>query len=195
MIGALQDWHVWLLGPLGLGWADWWQLFLHFLSLSLLAVGGAITTAPEMQRYIVGQRSWLSDADFTASIALAQAAPGPNVLFVAVIGWKVGGAAGILATLFGTLLPSSLLTLRAARFVRVNSSSRGLRAFNAGMAPLTLGLLAATSWVLLQPAWKVAPVSSALAALASALFMLCTRYSPLWPVAAGALLGAMGWLG
>ena len=193
--GAMLDWHAWLLGPLALSWADWWQLFLRFLSLSLLAVGGAITTAPEMQRYVVGQRGWLSDADFTASIALAQAAPGPNVLFVAVIGWNVGGAAGVLVTLCGTLLPSSLLTLKAARLVRVHGTARPLRAFNAGMAPLTLGLLAATSWVLLQPAWNAAPASSALAMLATVVFMLCTKLSPLWPVAAGAVLGAMGWLG
>jgi chromate transporter len=192
---ALLDWHWWLLGPAGLGFADWWQLFVRFLALSLLSVGGAITTAPEMQRYIVGQRGWLSDADFTASVAVAQAAPGPNVLFVAVIGWNVGGAAGVLATLVGTLLPSSLLTLKASRFVRLHHSSRGLRAFNAGMTPLTLGLLAATSWVLLRPAVDAAPLASALLVGGTLLFMLRTRRSPLWPVAMGALLGALGWIG
>jgi len=194
-LSALLDWHWWLLGPVGLGWADWWQLFLRFLGLSLLSVGGAITTAPEMQRYIVGQRGWLTDADFTASVAVAQAAPGPNVLFVAVIGWNVGGAAGVLATLVGTLLPSSLLTLRAARFVRVHRTSRGLGAFNTGMTPITLGLLAATSWVLLQPAVNVAPLASALLVAGTLVFMLRTRFSPLWPVAAGAVLGAFGLLG
>ncbi|HMS04436.1 MAG TPA: chromate transporter, partial [Burkholderiaceae bacterium] len=66
-----------------LGAADWLTLFTHFLSLSLLAVGGAITTAPDMHRYLVGSQHWLSDAQFNASIAIAQAAPGPNVLFVA----------------------------------------------------------------------------------------------------------------
>ena len=72
----------------------WWSLVVHFASLSLLAVGGAITTAPDMHRYLVGQQGWLSDAQFTSSIALSQAAPGPNVLFVALLGWNVGLNAG-----------------------------------------------------------------------------------------------------
>ena len=60
-------------------------LFGHFLLLSLLAVGGAITTAPDMHRYLVAEHGWISDAQFTTSVALAQAAPGPNLLFVAVL--------------------------------------------------------------------------------------------------------------
>ena len=75
-------------------WSDWFTLFLHFLSLSLLSIGGAITTVPDMHRFLVGEKSWLSDNQFTGSIALAQAAPGPNVLFVAVLGWNIGMNAG-----------------------------------------------------------------------------------------------------
>ena len=74
---------------------NWLDLFLHFASLSLLAVGGAITTAPDMHRYLVSEQGWLSEAQFTSSIALSQAAPGPNVLFVALLGWNLGlNAAG-----------------------------------------------------------------------------------------------------
>ena len=76
--------------------ADLLGLFGHFLLLSLLAVGGAITTAPDMHRYVVAEHGWISGAQFTSSIALAQAAPGPNVLFVAVIGWNVAGPLGAL---------------------------------------------------------------------------------------------------
>ena len=69
---------------------EWLPLFQHFASVSLLAIGGAITTTSEMHRYLVDQRAWLTDAQFTSSIGLAQAAPGPNVLFVALLGWQVG---------------------------------------------------------------------------------------------------------
>jgi chromate transporter len=78
--------------------ADWLSLFIHYLSLSLLSVGGAITTAPDMHRYLVDQQGWLTDPQFSASIAIAQAAPGPNVLFVALLGWNVGLNAGGLPT-------------------------------------------------------------------------------------------------
>lgn len=184
--------HDLLLGPGALPAAAWLSLFTHFLALSLLAVGGAITTAPDMQRFVVGEQGWLSDAQFTASVALAQAAPGPNVLFVAVVGFNVGGLAGVLATMAGTLLPSTTLALAATRWGARNAHSRALRSFTTGMAPLTIGLLVATSWVLLGPTrteW-----SSAVLVAATLVFMLRTPFSPLWPLAAGAVAGVLGWV-
>lgn len=181
-----------LVGSLALSAGDWLLLFTHFAMLSLLAVGGAITTAPDMQRLVVREHGWLSDAQFTGSVALAQAAPGPNVLFVAVIGFNIGGLAGVFATLAGTLLPSSLLAYAVTRWGERNRESRVLRAFTTGMAPLTLGLLAATGWILLaptHPSWGTAVLVACTIA-----FMLRTPYSPLWPIAVGAVAGVMGWV-
>jgi chromate transporter len=184
---------IWLIGSHALGAADWLSLFTHFLMLSLLAVGGAITTVPDMQRFVVGEAGWLSDAQFTACIALAQAAPGPNVLFVAVIGFNVGGLAGVLATMAGTLLPSTTLALIVTRWGDRNRESRGLRAFTTGMAPLTIGLLLSTGWILLEPT-RVHWVNAGVLVACTLVLMLRTRLSALWPICAGALAGVMGWV-
>lgn len=169
------------------------SLFLHFGMLSLLAIGGAITTAPDMQRYVVGERAWLTDAQFTSSVAIAQAAPGPNVLFVAVVGWNIAGLAGVAATLAGSLLPSTTLALAASRYGNRNRESRVMRAFSTGMAPLTLGLLLATGWVL------TAPVRDSWGAMLlvpfTVLMLVKTTISPIWLVAVGAVVGALGWAG
>jgi chromate transporter len=168
------------------------QLFVHFAMLSLLAVGGAMTIAPDMHRYVVTQQGWLTDAQFAGSVALAQAAPGPNVMFVAVLGFNVAGLPGALATLVGTLLPSSLLALTVARWGRKNERSRSLRAFNTGMAPLTIGLLLATGWVLLRPSGG--HLGALVLAAAAVLVTLTTKLSPVWLIALGALAGVMGWV-
>ena len=52
---------------------DWLGLFGHFLLLSLLAIGGAITVVPDMHRVMVEQMGLLTDAQFNSSIAIAQA--------------------------------------------------------------------------------------------------------------------------
>ena len=182
-----------LIGSSGLGAADWLGLFVHFLALSLLAVGGAITTVPDMQRYVVREHGWITDAQFTASVALAQAAPGPNVLFVAVIGFNVGGLAGVLATMAGTLLPSTTLALVATRWGDRNRGSRGMKAFTAGLAPITLGLLLSTGWILLEPTRHHALNVAVLVGL-TLLLMLRTKLSPLWPICAGAVAGMLGWV-
>ena len=177
-------------GGHGLGWAELGQLFLHFTLLSVLAVGGAITTAPDMQRYLVQERGWISDLQFNASVALAQAAPGPNILFVALLGWNTAGAAGLLATMAGILLPSTLVAIAAGRYRHRRAETIGVRAFTAGLTPLTLGLLASTGWVLTQPTrgqWGGAAL-----VLLTVAAMVRTRISPMWLIGLGALVGMFG---
>jgi chromate transporter len=166
-------------------------LFGHFLMLSFLAVGGAITTTPEMHRYLVLEHHWMTDAQFTASVAIAQAAPGPNVLFVAVMGLNVGGAMGALATMAGILIPSTALSLWATRWGASRRETRGVRAFTAGLAPLTIGLLLATGWLLAAPA--AAHPGAILLVAATVAAMVRTKLSPMWAVGIGAIVGALGW--
>ena len=180
-----------MIGTVALSAADWLGLFGQFLLLSMLAVGGAITTTPDMHRYVVVEHGWLTDAQFTSSIAIAQAAPGPNILFVAVIGWNVAGPAGAAATMLGILIPSTTLALAATRWGARRRDSRGVRAFTAGMAPITLGLLLATGWVLTEPS-RSSPVAVALIVV-SVLALVRWRLSPMWLMALGAVIGALGW--
>jgi chromate transporter len=175
---------------------DLWGLFNHFLMLSLLAVGGAITTAPDMHRYLVTEHHWLTDTQFNASIAIAQAAPGPNVLFVAVLGWNTAGTWGAFATMTGMLLPSTVVSLWATRWAAKRRESRGVRAFTSGMAPITLGLIVATGWLLTAP--MQGHVGGLVLVAATVLLTLKTKLSPMWLVAGGALVGTFaagsGWV-
>jgi chromate transporter len=185
---------------IALDWSDWLDLFSHYLMLSLMSVGGAISTTAEMHRYLVEQHHWLTQAQFNESIALAQAAPGPNVLFVALMGWNVGLNAGSMAaallgvatTMLGILLPSTALTYVAAQWGHRNRHLRAVRAFKQGMAPLVIALLLSTSLILgaaggvAQRDWPLW-----LLALVSGLVIWRTRVHLLWVLAAGALLGAL----
>ncbi len=171
---------------------DGWALFAHFLAMSMLAVGGAIAVTPEIHRYLVDERGWIDDAQFTASIALAQAAPGPNLLFVPVLGYAVAGFTGAAVALAGMLIPSTTLALAVTRWGLRRREQRGVRAFVAGMAPITIGMLFSTGGVLTQPIAKL-PVAWVLVAGTIAL-SLRTRLNPVWMIAAGAAVGAAGWL-
>jgi chromate transporter len=186
-----------------IGWADWVQLLAHYLVFSLISVGGAITVLPEMHRLLVVRQHWLSDAQFSASVALAQASPGPNILFVALMGWNVGLNAGstwlalvaAILCLVSVLLPSSVLAVLAARWGHRNRERRAVRAFKQGMSPIVVSLLIATGWILASangdpardwPLWAVTAVS--------ALVVWRTKVHLLWLLALGALLGAAGLL-
>jgi chromate transporter len=173
-----------------LSWSDLGAMVLHFGLLSLLAVGGAISTAPDMHRFIVDEHSWLTDAQFSASVALAQAAPGPNVLFVAVIGWNVAGAIGMLACMIGTLVPSTVLALYATRWGDARRDTMSVRSFTLGMAPVTIGLTAATGWILATPATE--HWSGLIVVAVATLVSFKTKITPVVLIAAGAVIGALG---
>ena len=194
--------------PIALQPLDWLNLFLYYISISLLAVGGAIATAPDMHRFLVERQGWLTDLQFNASIAIAQAAPGPNVLFIALLGWNVGinaggagpagwasGALGMVLSMVGIMLPSTTLTWLATRWGHRNRERRSVRAFKQGMAPIVIGMMLTTAWVLASNHGTVqqAPGLWALSA-ATMLLVWRTRWHLLWWLGAGAFLGAMGWV-
>lgn len=174
----------------GLGWEGIGQLVAHFALLSILSVGGAIATAPDMHRYLVAEQHWLTDTEFAASIAIAQAAPGPNILFVALMGWHAAGLAGAAATMIGIMGPSSMLALTIGRWRERRGDALVVRAFTAGFTPLTLGLLCATAWLLTGPT-RDHPGTIVLVG-ATVVTMTRTKLNPLWLLGAGAGLGAMG---
>ena len=190
---------------------DWLALFNHFLSLSLLAVGGAIILAPDIHRFLVDENQWLTEQQFSSSIALAQSAPGPNVLFVGLMGWNVGlnagaglgggwitvalSALGMLISLLGIMLPSSILTYTTTRWAHKHRDNRGVRAFKLGMAPVVIALLVSTGWLLTAshnepmrdwPLWVLTLVAMGL--------VWRTRIHLLWLIGSGALIGALGWV-
>lgn len=173
-------------------WAPdtWWSLFGHFLALSLMSIGGAITLVPDMHRRLVVDSGLLGDSDFTSAIALAQAAPGPNVLFVALMGWYAGGLGGAVVSMLGIMLPSTTLALSVSRWVSTRRHWLSVQAFQAGMIPVTIGLLLATGWHL-APSAQQQPRGLLLSAVI-AVIVWRTKISLIWLVLAGAVLGALG---
>jgi chromate transporter len=190
------------MNPIVMHAADWFSLFVHYAGLSLLSIGGAISTAPDMHRFLVQEKGWLTDPQFSASIAIAQAAPGPNVLFTGLMGWNVGLNAGglwsallgLVVCLGGIMLPSSVLVYVTAQWSHRNRDRRAVRAFKQGMAPLVIALLFSTGWILATgstgydlrhwPLWAVTVVA--------ALIVWRTKLHLLWLLAGGAVLGYMG---
>lgn len=164
-------------------------LFLHFLSLSVFATGGALALASDMHRYVVDQHGYITHGQFVDSIALAQAAPGPNILFVTVMGWQIAQVPGALATTLGLSLPALVFPVIVSRLSRMAQFERLLKALQRGLGPIALGLMAATVYLLareLSGAW----IGVAIAA-ATLLLIVFTRVPPVIPILAAGALGAV----
>ncbi|MDE1174386.1 MAG: chromate transporter [Parvibaculaceae bacterium] len=166
------------------------NLLTHFGFLSLVAFGGGNAVLPEMHRMVVEQMHWMSDGDFSRLFAVAQAAPGPNVLMVTLIGWKMAGLAGALVATLAMIVPSSVAVFSLSRLWMRYEHTRITRALREGVVPVTLGFIAAGGLLLAKAAdtsWPFFCVT-----VAAALFTYATKYNPLWALGGAALLGIAG---
>ena len=166
------------------------ELFREFAILSFVAFGGATALLPEMHRVVVEQHQWLDETTFTHLYAIAQAAPGPNVLVVTLIGWKVAGLAGALAATLAMCLPMSVLIYMLIDRWESFAGKRWQKAISLGVAPLAVGLVFSGATLIAQSAGLGLAAWGLLAATVVA--NLKTKLHPLWFIGAGALLGLLG---
>lgn len=168
-------------------------IFVQFVILSLLAFGGANAVVPEIHRQSVEVHHWMTDKDFAALFAIAQAAPGPNFLISTLVGWKAAGIPGALVATLAMCAPSCLLTYWIVKaWDRYRETAWGM-AIAGGIAPVTVGLVSSSAYVLVRAAdheWKLAAITAGTAAVA-----YFTKLNPLWCLAAAAGLGFTGLVG
>ena len=167
-----------------------WSLFSLFVVLSLLSVGGANAAIPEMHRVAVDVMGWMSDSQFADMFAIAQMSPGPNVIIVALIGFHVAGLAGAGVAIAAMCGPTCVLAFAVSRTWDRFKGARWRMALQAGLVPVSLGLIGASAFVLARAAdhnGYAFLITAATVAVA-----LATRINPLWVFLAGAGLGYAG---
>ena len=165
------------------------QLGLYFALLSLLTFGGLGPVIPEMQRYIVDVKGWTTPRDFMQLFAVAQTAPGPNVLVTSLIGYRVAGVAGSVVALLALCLPAAAIAWVVSGLWERFRESPWRCVIQRALAPLLVGLMFGAGYTIATPHapdWRLW-----LIALATATGMLTTRLNALYLLAGGAVLGAI----
>ncbi len=161
-----------------------------FAELSFLAIGGASATLPAMERAIVHLHHWMDAQEFVRLYALAQAAPGPNMLAVTLFGDRVAGIPGALVSTLAFLLPAVCLAYGVGHLWLRFREKTWRKVVQAGLVPVTAGLMLAAAFLLVRGAatdWR-APLLSALVLAGT----LGTRWHPLWFLGATAVAGLIG---
>src|ERR1700733_6577293 len=171
----------------------WIQILILFGSLSLLSIGGGSSVLPEMHQRSVNDYRWLTDSQFADVFAISQAAPGPSILIVTLIGYKAAGIFGALLATVAVMLPAGALVYFVSRLWEHSARSPMRSAIEKGFAPLTVGLVLATAYILGRSTnhdWR----SYLLTVLCTVVFIF-TKINPLIVVGIAGLAGFLGWLG
>ena len=166
------------------------DLFVSFFLVAFVSFGGATGVIPEIYRIAVTEHAWMDAQTFTELFAIAQAAPGPNVLIVTLVGQHVAGWQGALLATLGMCLPMSLLVGLLFKHWDRLQHWRGRAAIQLGVAPLAVGLVLASGSLIArsaEPGW-----AGLILLLVSVWLSLRTKLHPLWLILLGALFGIAG---
>lgn len=167
------------------------ELALFFSLMSVLSIGGLPTVIGEVQRMVVDVKSWVAPEEFVQLYAVGQAAPGPNMLVVSLIGWKVSGLAGALVALVAMCGPAAVISWWVSGLWDRFKDSPLRATIQRAMAPMVVGLVAAGGYVLATPGgtpdWRMWLI----AGLSAAGMLFLKKLNPLWILAAGGVLGGV----
>jgi chromate transporter len=164
----------------------------YFALMSLFAIGGANSAVPEMQRVAVEVEGWMTARQFTDIFAIAQVTPGPNVIIVALIGYHVAGLLGALVATLAMCGPSCMFAFYVGGVWERFRTAPWRIAMQAGLIPISIGLIAASAFVVASAA--VPSLAAVAVTVATAVLTYTMRLNPLWIFAAAALLGLAGLL-
>jgi len=162
------------------------ELARTFALLSLVSIGGVNALLPEIHRQVVDIHGWMTDAAFANAFAIANASPGPNVIFVSLIGWQVAGLSGLLVATFALLIPSCALAYFAGRALTRWSHQPAVAVLRDALIPVALGMMLASGLSMMRTVDRDAV--TVLISLATTVFVYTTRHNPLWALATGAIV-------
>jgi len=162
------------------------ELARTFALLSLVSIGGVNALLPEIHRQVVDIHGWMTDAAFATAFAIANASPGPNVIFVSLIGWQVAGLSGLLVATLALLIPSSALAYFAGRVLTRWSHHPVVAVLRAALIPVALGMMLASGLSMMRTVDH--DTVTVLISVATTAFVYTTRRNPLWALGSGAIV-------
>jgi chromate transporter len=166
-------------------------LIAVFGSASLMSFGGGNIVIPQVYRQAVSTHAWITDVQFAAVYAIAQASPGPSTgLLAGLIGLQADGWIGALVAATAMLVPGAAVMYAATLGWERFRASPWRAAVEQGLAPISMGLLFAAAVIIVRAAdhgW-----SAMLLTVATAALLAVTRVNPLYIMAAAGLLGWFG---
>lgn len=119
------------------------ELFWSFFQIGLLSIGGGYAALPLIQEQIVTKHGWMTLAEFTDIITIAEMTPGPIAINASTFtGTQIGGLPGALIATFGCILPSCIIVITLATLYKKYRSLKLVNGILGGLRPAVVGLIA-----------------------------------------------------
>lgn len=117
------------------------ELFCTFFYIGLFTIGGGIVAITLMQQTIV-QRGLISEEQFYNMVAISESTPGPlGTNMATYIGYNLYGIPGGIITTIGEVLPSLIIIVIIAKFLKKFNNSIYVKGALSFLRPVTTGLI------------------------------------------------------
>ncbi|HET7701180.1 MAG TPA: chromate transporter [Candidatus Limnocylindria bacterium] len=166
------------------------EIVALFARMGALSFGGGLSVLAELQRELVEDRAIMSEREFATAFALGQATPGPGILYLIPLGFRIGGVPGAAAALLSFLVPPLLFQILVAQRWEQLSRAGWVRAINRTLVPLSLGLIGGSVHTLGTP--LLGDPMTVLGLVLATTAALMVRTSPAVIVLGAGLLGLVG---
>ena len=169
-------------------------LALRIALASLVAVGGANAVIPQLRRIAIDETHWMDARTFAQLVGIAQAAPGPNLLLVPLIGYRVAGWAGALVALAAFLAVAGTIAVGVSRWLGHHHDTAWVQTLRRTLRPVAAGLLLTSAVSLAEiaetttraPVGRIVyPVLAVVVAIAASRF----KWNPLVYIGGAAVIG------
>ena len=163
-------------------------LFLIFAKIAVLTFGGGYAMVPLFEHEIVARHAFMSAADFANLIGLAQVTPGPIGFNSATyVGMAQGGLIGAVVASLGVMVPSIIISLVVAIFLRKAADAKWMKLLMKGVRPCVVGIIGAAVIFFARTAlcWQGAVIF----ALVVLIRWKWAKLNPIWSLAVSAFLG------
>lgn len=164
------------------------KLMLVFAKVAVLTFGGGYAMVPIFENELVRNHAFLTADEFANLVGLAQVTPGPIGFNSATyVGMAQGGLAGALAASLGVVIPSIVISLLVAVFLRRAADAKWMKLLMKGVRPCVVGIIGAAVVFFARTAlcWQGAVIFAAVVLLRWKL----PKLNPLWSLVLSAMLG------
>ncbi len=120
-----------------------WDFLLVVLKVGTFGFGGGYAMITPLHYELVTHYAWLTEGEFSSAVAAGQLSPGPLMIMVAFMGYKVSGLAGAALGTLGLFLPSAVLVVAlSGSFLRFKDAP-AMQGLTRGVTLAVVGLLGA----------------------------------------------------
>jgi chromate transporter len=148
-------------------------LVRYFLRLGSSGFGGPIALVGYMQRDLVEQRRWFTEAEFQQALAVGQTMPGPLAAQVAMwFGFLEAGTVGAVAVTIPFVAPTFLLVTGVAVLYAQYQGLAWVHAVFLGVGPAVLAIVAIAAVKLARSTNKVDPILWTIALIVAAVTVI-----------------------